>query len=80
MIKQWITGITGLVCGGLLVLMVSTSGTVQAQSNTCDLINNQEQMRVFFAPMVADSQIKDILPKETPYTMTGRTDSFFRIE
>jgi len=80
MIKQWITGITGLLCGGLLVLMFANMGTVHAQSNACELINNQDQMQVFFAPMMADSQLKDTLPKDTPYTMTGRTESFFRIE
>lgn len=82
MIKQWITGIAGLLCGGLLVLMITNVGTIQAQSDSCELINNQEQMIVYFAPIVADSQIKDILPKDTPYTMIqdSGSEGFFRIE
>jgi hypothetical protein len=80
LIKQWIIGITGLISGGLLVLTFANVGITQAQSPSCELVNNQQQMNVFFAPLYAESQIKDILPKDTPYTMIGRTESFFRIE
>ena len=58
----------------------ATTHIVQAQTTSCELVNNQEQMQVFFAPMYDNSHIKDILPKDASYKMTGFTESYFRIE
>lgn len=79
MIKRWFTGLLGMICGMLLVFIATTSGTVKAQSTTCELVNNQDQMPVYFAPVNAPSQLKDILPQGTPYTMIGTSNGFFWI-
>lgn len=80
MIKRFLTAVSGVLSGMILAYAVVTSGSVQAQSTSCELVNNNERMQVLFAPMYSDAQVKDVLPKGAPYTMIGESDSYFWIE
>lgn len=78
MFKQWITGLMGLLCG--MMLIYGFASPTQAQSVTCNLINYQDAMIVFFAPVHAHAQIKETLGKNEPYVMVGASGGFFEIE
>jgi len=80
LLKQLVTGLTGLLCGMILVYGLINTGVAQAQVTECDLINNQEQMFVFFAPIDAPSQIRDILLEGESYRNIGFANGFFHIE
>lgn len=66
--------------GTVWIMTVIGLFAAQAQSSPCDLVNNQESMLVFFAPLYANDQIKDILPQNTPYMMLGQNEGYFWIE
>jgi|GEM_PF-1905499 len=80
-LKQIVTALTGLLSGIFIIYGLSQASMTQAQSNiSCELVNNQEQMLVFFAPIEAQSQIRDILLNGEPYTNIGFSNGFFHIE
>lgn len=75
MFKRLFTTMLGMIW----VMGLMAGGQTQAQTG-CELINTQEQLHVYFAPVLADIQLKDILPKDAIYTMTNVANSFFLIE
>ncbi len=80
-IKQLLTALTGVLSGIILVYGLTHGGITQAQTvTTCDLINNQEQMVVFFAPIDTPTQIKDILLQGEPHINIGFSNGFFHIQ
>lgn len=74
--RKIITAFYGLI----LVTILMGHVRAQAQSGSCELVNNQDRMLVFFAPMYAFSQLKDMLPKDTPYTVIGDDGDYLWIE
>lgn len=78
--RKIITGIVGLIVIAITGWGIFTATPLYAQFAPCELVNNQERMLVFFAPVYAGSQIKDILPQGAPYTMIGENDGYFFIE
>lgn len=79
-VKQILTALTGVLSGVFLIYGLSQVSVSQAQAVTsCDLVNYQEQMVVFYAPIDDDSQIRDILPEGEPYTNIGFSGGFFEI-
>lgn len=78
MFKQWLTAMAGVLCG--MIYMYGFVTPTEAQSVTCNLINYQDAMIVFHAPIFAHGQIKETLAKDEPYVMTGASGGFFKIE
>jgi len=72
---------SGLLIAILVSLFIGSTHTYinLAQENDCNLVNQFDSMPVFFAPIYAYGQLKDILPKGTEYTMIGETNEYFRI-
>jgi hypothetical protein len=52
----------------------------QAQPNSCDRVNNQESLPVFFVPMYSWRQLKDILPQNAAYTIIAENEGNMWIE
>lgn len=69
-----------ILCLLALGAIALTNLHAQELSTECNMVNNQEEMPVFFAPIYAPSQIKDVLPKDTPYKMIARTEGYYWIE
>lgn len=69
--------IVALLAG--VILQVVAIPTISAQTS-CDLVNQQEQMKVYFAPMTSDTQLKQILPQGTPYTLLDFVNGSYLIE
>lgn len=78
--RKYAIGIVGLIAATIIIFGFATAKPIYAQTVSCELVNNQEQLLVFFAPVYAGSQIKDILPQGAPYTMIGEYNSYYLIE
>lgn len=72
-----------VICSGIMLMSGLATIPIHAQAvESCDLVNKQERMLIFFSPMYAGSQIKDILAQGEPYTMIQDSggEGFYHIE
>ncbi|HEX2621636.1 MAG TPA: hypothetical protein VHL11_15870, partial [Phototrophicaceae bacterium] len=78
---KFIVGFVGLLASvlflcGLTTLDAQPQRLQDLTPTPCDLVNKEEKMLVFFAPIFHESQLKDILPQNVPYSIIGDASAY----